>query len=451
MNVAQPMSREPAGSLVRPNGRRAVDDRAPGLLARRWTERVLLAPVGVLLICGLAALERSEAGAPDGIWGYAVMFGCFFIAAHLALVVTAPTADELLLPIAAMLSAVGLLFVARLEPSFAAKQVVLFGLGAGAMIVVLVALPDPRVLRSYKYLAAAVGLALMLITAVAGREINGSRLWLGFGSFLFQVTEAMKVLLVIFLAGYLADRRVLLATVTRRWRSMRVPTLPYLAPLGLIWILTLLILIWQRDLGAVLLLAGVTVIMLYAATGRSAFVFAGLALVVANVYLSYHAFDYVRGRVDVWLHPLSDVTGQGYQIAQSLYALAHGGILGAGIGSGFPEYIPAVHTDFVFAAIGEELGAAGAFGVLALYILLVARGLRITLVQPTDFGMLLALGLTSILGLQSLVIVAGNLALIPITGITLPFISYGGSSILANFVMLALLLRLSAGAPHTRG
>jgi cell division protein FtsW len=354
----------------------------------------------------------------------------------------------LLLPIVAMLSAVGLIFVARLEPSFAERQTIWYALGVGALVGVLVFLPDPRVLRSYKYLAASAGLGLMVVTAIAGREINGSRLWLGVGGFNFQVTEAMKVLLIVFLAGYLADRRLVLASVTRRWRTFRVPTLPYLIPLGVIWVLTFLVLIWQRDLGAVLLLGGVTLLLLYTATGRLSFVLLGVVLVILNVFVAYRLFDYVRGRIDVWLEPLSQSEGQGYQMAQALYALAHGGVLGAGLGSGFPGYIPAVHTDFVFAAVAEELGVAGAFGLLALYILLAARGLRISLLQLTDFGTLLALGCTGILALQCLVIVAGNLALIPITGITLPFVSYGGSSILANFVMLGLLLRLSAMAPR---
>ena len=420
------------------------------LLTRRWTERLLLLPVGALLAAGVVALERSETGAPVDLRLYAAVFAGALVLAHLAVTLITPDADQLLLPVTAMLCAVGLLFVARLEPAFATKQVTWYGIGVGALVAVLIFLPDPQVLRAYKYLAASVGLGLMLVTAVAGREVNGSRLWLGAGGFSFQVTEAMKVLLVIFLAGYLADRRMLLAAVTRRWRTFRVPALPYLIPLGVIWALTFLVLIWQRDLGAVLLLAGVTLLMLYAATKRAGFVLLGVVLVVLNVFLAYHQFDYVRGRIDVWLHPLSQTEGAGYQMAQALYALAHGGVLGAGIGRGFPEYIPAVHTDFVFAAIGEELGAAGAFGVLGLYILLVARGLRITLLQLTDFGTLLALGCTGILALQCLVIIAGNLALIPITGITLPFVSYGGSSILANFVMLAILLRLSAMAPRGR-
>jgi cell division protein FtsW (lipid II flippase) len=416
-------------------------------LAGRWRERLLLLPSVGVLAAGFAALERSETGAPPDVWRSVIAFAAIFLVAQVAVSLLAPSADRLILPLTAMLCAVGLLFVARLEPDYTQRQLMWYGLGVGVLVVVLAGLPDPRLLRSYKYIAAFVGLGLMVVTAAVGKEINGSRLWLGVGGYVFQVTEAMKVLLVIFLAGYLADRRLLLAATTRRWRSFRVPTLPYLVPLGVIWVLTFLILIWQRDLGAVMLLAGVTLLLLYVATNRGGFVALGVVAVVVNVFVAYHTFGYVHSRVDIWLHPLSDQEGSGYQIAQALYALAHGGLLGTGIGSGFPEYIPAVHTDFVFAAIGEELGAAGTFALLGLYILLIARGLRITLLQPTDFGTLLALGLTGILALQCLVIVAGNLALIPITGITLPFVSYGGSSILANFVMLALLLRLSAGAP----
>jgi cell division protein FtsW (lipid II flippase) len=419
------------------------------LFTRRWTERLLLLPSVALLGLGMVALANSESPAPPNMLTLGVAFMATLLVAHVAVTLVTPHADQVLLPLTAMLASVGLIFVMRLEPDFASKQVAWIGLGVGAMVFMLVLLPDARVLRRYKYLAATVGLGLMVVTAIVGKEINGSRLWLGVGSFNFQVTEAMKVLLVIFLAGYLADRRVLLAGLTRRWRAFQVPTLPYLIPLGVIWVLTFLVLIWQRDLGAVMLLAGVTLLLLYAATGRSGFVFIGVALVVVNVIVAYQYFDYVHGRVDVWLHPLSQDQGQGYQIAQALYAFGHGGLLGTGIGQGFPEYIPAVHTDFVFAAIGEELGATGAFGVIALYVLFVARGLQIALRQPTDFGTLLALGCTGILGIQSLVIVAGNLALIPITGITLPFISYGGSSILANFVMLALLLRLSAVGRRT--
>ena len=233
----------------------------------------------------------------------------------------------------------------------------------------------------------------------------------------------------------------------RRWRNVRLPTLPYLLPLGIVWVLTFLVLIWQRDLGATLLLAGVTLLMLYIASGRPSFVLFGVVLVVVDVYVAYQLFGYVRERIDVWLHPLAYADGPGYQMVQALYALAHGSVVGAGIGRGLPTYIPAVHTDFVYAAIVEELGLAGAFAVVLLYLLFIYRGLMVAVQQTTDFTRLLAAGCTLVIAIQSLVIMAGNTGLAPLTGITLPFVSYGGSSLLMNYVILALLLRLSARRP----
>ncbi len=413
-------------------------------LTGRWTERGLLLLVGLAMLTAIAALTRARPSLPANAWMITLVFLVLLVIAHAVLVVMLPQSDQTLLPMAAMLSAFGVVFVLRLAPDQAARQLVWHGLGLALLALALPLLGDIHRLRNYKYIAAALGLGLMLVTAAVGQELNGSRLWLGVGGFAFQVTEAMKVLLVVFLAGYLADRRLLLRASGRRWGGVRMPTLPYLLPLGVIWLLTFLVLIWQRDLGATLLLAGVTLLLLYVASGRLSFIIAGVALVVVDVYAAYHLFGYVRSRVDVWLHPFASANGDGYQMAQALYALAHGSVLGAGLGRGFPNYIPAVHTDFVFAAIAEELGMVGAFGVIALYMLLVLRGLRVALNQPTDFATLLAFGCTAILALQALVIIAGNLALIPITGITLPFVSYGGSSILINYLILAILLRLSA-------
>lgn len=410
----------------------------------RWTEFTLLAMAGVTMLIGMAALDRARPVAAVNTSLVGALFVVGLVVAHGAMLALAPRADQTVLPLAAMLSAIGLLYVARLEPELASRQLIWNGLGLLVLVIALPLLGNVQWLSGYKYLAAVAGLALMLVTAAVGREINGSRLWLGAGPFYFQVTEAMKLLLVVFLAGYLADRRLLLRASGREWRGVRLPTLPYLIPLGVVWLLTFLVLIWQRDLGATLLLAGVTLLLLYVATGRLWLIFAGVALVVIDVFVAYHLFGYVQNRVDVWLHPFSQADAGGYQIAQSLYAVADGSVLGAGIGRGFPTYIPAVHTDFVFAAITEELGMAGGFGVVALYLLLVFRGLGVAVRQPTDFTTLLALGCTAILALQSLVIIAGNLALIPITGITLPFISYGGSSILVNYLLIAILIRLSA-------
>jgi cell division protein FtsW (lipid II flippase) len=204
---------------------------------------------------------------------------------------------------------------------------------------------------------------------------------------------------------------------------------------------------WQHDLGAMLLLLTVTLLMLYVATSRWAFVVAGVCILLLNLWVAYHTFGYVHTRIDLWMHPLTRVHGAGYQIAQSVYAFAGGGVLGTGLGRGFPEFIPVVQTDFVFAAIGEELGTAGALSLLAIYVVIAFRGLRIGVRQPADFGMLLAVGVTAILCVQAAVIVAGDLALVPITGITLPFVSYGGSSIIINFVLLGILLRLSTSRP----
>jgi cell division protein FtsW (lipid II flippase) len=413
------------------------------LLRVRWTERWLLLLTAMCLLLGVAALEQGRPATPDNAMALAVSFIGAMVGVHVAVCAIAPRAEQTLLPMAAMLAAFGLVFVMRLEPDLAAKQLLWNGLGMALLTLALPILADVQRLRNYKYLAAALGLGLMLVTAAAGKEINGSRLWLGAGGFYFQVTEAMKVLLVVFLAGYLADRRLLLSASGRHWRGVNLPTLPYLLPMGVIWVLTFLVLIWQRDLGATLLLAGVTLLLLYVASGKLSFVIAGVVLVVVDVFVAYHLFGYVHERVDIWLHPFSRAEGSGYQIAQALYAFSHGSVLGAGLGRGFPDYIPAVHTDFVFAAISEELGMVGAFGVIGLYMLLVFAGLRISLTQPTDFGTLLALGCTLVLALQSLVIIAGNLAMIPITGITLPFISYGGSSLLVNYLIIAILLRLS--------
>ena len=423
------------------------------VLGRRFAELLLLALVFACLALALVSLAGAMPAAKGSVVTVAAAFCGLFLAGHVALVVLCPDADQTLYPIAALLAALGVVFALRFDansPGLAMKQLVWLALGIALMAATAGFLRRPAVLRRYQYLAAAVGVGLMAVTAVAGRQINGSRLWLGFGGYYFQVTEALKLLLIVFLAGYLADRRFMLAATSTRWRRFRVPTLPYLVPLALIWGVTLALMAWQHDLGAMMLLMIVTLIMLYVATARLSFVIAGALIVLANLWLAYHLFGYVRVRIDLWLHPLTRVHDQGYQIAQALYAFANGGVLGTGLGRGFPEYIPAVRTDFVFAAIGEELGIAGVLAVLALFLLFAMRGLRIALRQPADFGMLLAGGITAIFVVQALVIMAGNLALIPITGVTLPWVSYGGSSILINFVLLGLLLRLSAARPSER-
>lgn len=417
------------------------------ILVRRRAELLLLLLCEAFLVLGLFSLHVTQHYPASSITTLVAGFGALLLADHAGLLLLAPESDELLLPLTALLSALGLVFVARLRPELANRQLIWLAIGSALLLVSLPLLSSYARLRDYQYLAAFSGIGLMLFTALFGREINGSRLWLGFGGFYFQSTEAMKLLLVFFLAGYLADRRLLFSRVSRRWRAFRVPTLPLLIPLGMIWALTLAIMAWQHDLGAMMLLMAVTLLLLYVATDRPLFVIDGLLIMVLNLFLAYHLFAYARLRIDLWLHPLSRVHAAGYQEAQALYAIANGGALGAGLGRGFPGYIPAVYTDFIFAAIGEELGLAGAFAVVAIFLLYSFRGLHISLRQPTDYGTLLALGCTAIFAFQSIIIMAGNLGLIPITGITLPFVSYGGSSIAVNFVLLAILLRLSNARP----
>jgi cell division protein FtsW (lipid II flippase) len=420
------------------------------VLARRRTELLLLGLPIAFLALALVALADAMPETRAAAATVTIVFALLFVGGHAALAVLCPEADETLLPVVAMLSAIGIAFAMRLDggaTALARKQLIWLALGLVLMAATVGLLRQYTLLRRYKYLAAVCGLGLMAVTAVGGRQINGSRLWLGAGGYYFQVTEALKLLLIIFLAGYLADKRYMLAAATTRWRRFHVPTLPYLLPLAVIWGLTLALMAWQHDLGAMLLLMAVTLLMLYVATARRSFMLAGAVLVVLNLWIAYHVFGYVRVRIDLWLHPLTRVHDQGYQVAQALYAFAGGGVLGTGIGRGFPTYIPVVQTDFIYAAIGEELGAAGALAILGIYLVLALRGLRIGVRQPADFGTLLAVGVTAILALQALIIVAGNLALVPITGITLPWVSYGGSSVVVNFVLLGLLLRLSTSRP----
>lgn len=415
-----------------------------GILRRRSAERLLLLLALASYGSGLATLALTGAGpAASRLALSAALFAGLVLALHLALTFFAAEADQFLLPLAVALSGLGLLEVTRLAPELAMQQLVWIGLGAMLLVAATFGLRDLGRLQRYKYTAALLGIGLMLVTAAVGREVQGARLWLQVGSIRFQPTELMKVLLVIFLAGYLAEKRELLAFVGRRVLGVRLPPLAYLAPLLLLFGLSLLITILQRDLGATLLLVGIAVVMLYASTGRVVYLVGGALLGLVNGLVGYLLFGYVRARVEVWLNPWADPLGQGYQAIQALLAIAAGGILGRGLGLGSPDLIPAVHTDFVFAAVAEELGLAGALALLGLYACLIVTALRLGLEARETFARLLAVGFATMLGIQTLIITGGTLRLIPLTGITLPFVSYGGSSLVMNFLVVGLLLRLS--------
>ncbi len=420
-------------------------------LAARPTELGLLLVAVAIFLVGRETLAIEGAESQQAVWLAAGALAALYLVAHFWLAMAGVTGDEILLPCAAALCSLSLCLVLRLQPDDYYRQFLWVALG----IVLVTAIAGSRLelwwLSRYKYTFAAAAFALLLATALFGRQVNGARLWIGIGPLQFQSTEVMKLALVIFIAGYLEEKRELLMLGDYRFGLLRLPPIQYLGPLGVLWIASLLSLLWQRDLGGTLLLLGVALAMLYAGTGKRSYIVGGLILFALNVLVTYHFFGYVRSRVDVWLDPWAYASDRGYQIVQALYAVSSGGILGAGLGQGMPRFIPEVHTDFVYAAVAEELGLVGAVAVLLIFLILVFRGLRIALTCPGRFEQLLAIGFACLLGLQCLVIVAGNLEVIPLTGITLPFVSYGGSSLVVNFVIVGMLLRLSDEGPRARG
>ena len=413
----------------------------------------LVLSVGAYVIVGLAADNEVPAGSA----GYGATLAALFIGGHLVLRWRAPQADPILLPGAALLNGLGLVMVRRLDYAEAGSrgfraeapaQALWTVLGVAVFCLVVVVIHDHRVLDRYRYTWLLVGITLLILPRlpVIGREINGARLWIRLGPFSGQPAEAAKIALVVFLAAYLAERKELLATATYRAGPFLVPEIKYFMPLLSAWAVSLFVLFFEKDLGSSLLFFGVFVALLYVATGRFSYVVAGLVMFLTGAVLAYNLFAHVQVRVATWLDPWRYYASRGYQLAQGLFAMATGGILGQGWNQGRPDLIPFASTDFIFAAFGEELGLLGVTAMLLVYLLMVFRGLRIALAAADDFGKLLALGLVVSFGLQVFVIVGGVTRLIPLTGITLPFVSFGGSSLLANYALVALLCRISSEA-----
>ena len=427
----------------------------------------LLLAVGAILAVGSLSLGLTRTGRlgfadAAGFAGYVAVLAL----AHLALTLSGRRVDEILLPVMGLLGGIGLLLMERLPQGTVQQHIGDLTLGLGTLqlgwlsvsIAVAVSLAifvrSERWLRLYRYTWAAAGLALLALTFAFGRDLNGSRLGLSIGPIGFQPSELLKVILVVFFAAYLAENRVLLANARRRLAGpLTIPPLPYLLPALAMLGLALGIVVIEKDLGAALLFYVVFLGLYFAATGSRTDVALGLLLFAVGCVVLYQLFGVVRERVDIWLNPWSDPLGNGFQVIQALHAFARGGILGTGLGAGLPLIsghlpIPAVHTDFPFAALGEELGMAGVMGLLGCYLVLVTRGFRIAASAPDDFRALLCAGLALVIGSQAAIIAAGNLKLIPLTGITLPFISYGGSSLLANGVVVGLLLAFSDRGPE---
>jgi cell division protein FtsW (lipid II flippase) len=344
-----------------------------------------------------------------------------------------------------MLSALGLLMTLRLRPDLALRQAIWVVIGLLGLIVGAALVSRADWLRRYRYSIAAAGLLLTAATLVFGVDPNGSgaRLWFSLAGVSFQPVEVLKLLIVVALAGYLHEHGEVLRFATLRLGPLRLPPLAYIAPLLLMLVATELLLVVQRDLGAGLFVSLIFILMVYLASGRLSLLAIGMAGLLGSAWLAHQLFEHVQRRTFIWLDPWSDASGAGYQIVQGLIALANGGLLGAGLAQGSPELVPAVHTDFVIVAIGEELGLAGTLAVIALYGVLVHRGYRIALRSPAPYGQLLTAGLTTAVALQTLIILGGTLRLLPLTGITLPWISYGGSALVANFVATGMLLGCS--------
>ncbi|MCC6617404.1 MAG: FtsW/RodA/SpoVE family cell cycle protein [Chloroflexi bacterium] len=430
-------------------------------IAWRGAELRLLVPILLVAPLGFIVTNIALTGTlAAGPLGLALGYGVVILVVHVVLVLARHRGDQLLLPAAWVTGAIGLVALNRLpqdlagtsalgfDLGMAATQLLWFGIGAVAMLVIAIGLRDDGLLRHYKYSWAAIGIGLLLATMLFGYEVNGARLWINLGPVGFQPGELLKIVLVIFIAGYLAETRTVLASARMRIGFLSIPPLPYLLPMLALFGIVMLVVVRLNDLGTALLFFGTFLTMLFVATGRRSYVLIGLILFVAGSFVAYELFDHVAARIDVWLDPFADPLGAGYQQVRALYALGRGGLFGQGLGQGLVTLggsttIPYVHTDFIFTAIAEELGLIGSLALLAFVAVIVFRGLRIAALARDDFSALLATGLTVSLGLQALIIVGGNTKLFPLTGITLPFVSYGGSSILVSFIMLGLLLSIS--------
>ncbi|WP_232050909.1 FtsW/RodA/SpoVE family cell cycle protein [Arabiibacter massiliensis] len=413
-------------------------------MTRRNIELVLLcvaAPLVALLFAMLAinegqALNVNTLGVPAGIFGA-------FVIAHLAARKFAPGADPALLPIAFALSGIGIAFVTRLAPDLAVNQLLWLFVGVACMILVLVMFRNLDKVANYKYTLMIVGFLLLLSPLIPGlgQEIYGSRIWLGIGKFSFQPGEIAKIVIVLFLAGYLAQNRELLSVFTWRVGPFNLPDVRTLLPLILMWGVALVIVVFEKDLGSALVFFFVFLIMLYIATGKKFYLVIGLGLIAIGAVGAFLAFDHVQVRVNTWLDPFADAQNTGYQLTQAIYSIADGDLFGVGLGRGLAEQIPVVESDFIFADIAEEVGLLGAAGVLLLFLCFAIRGFVTAARAKSDVSSFVAVGLTSIVVLQAFIIVGGITRVIPLTGITLPFISQGGSSLLASFIIVGFLLR----------
>ncbi|MEI7914234.1 MAG: FtsW/RodA/SpoVE family cell cycle protein [Mycobacteriaceae bacterium] len=431
---------------------------APVLPTRRNAELGLIG--FATLITGVALLiveANQDQGLSWDLVSYTLVFGTLFICAHLAVRRFAPYADPVLLPVVALLNGLGLVLIHRLDlvpgaptdgPG-AGQQMLWTLVGVAGFAAVIILLTDHRLLARYDYVCGLAGLILLAIPALLPTslsETSGAKIWIRLPGFSIQPAEFSKILLLIFFAGVLVSKRSLFTSVGTHFLGMDLPRPRDLAPLLAAWIISIAVMVFEKDLGTSLLLYASFLVMVYIATERISWVVIGLTLFGAGSVVAYHLFGHVRGRVQTWLDPFADPEGAGYQMVQSQFSFATGGIFGTGLGNGQPDTVPAASTDFITAVVGEELGLVGLAGVLLLYTIVVVRGLRTAIAVRDSFGKLLAAGLASTLAIQLFIVVGGVTGLIPLTGLTTPWMSYGGSSLVANYVLLAILVKISHAA-----
>lgn len=431
----------------------------------RGIELVLLAFAAALVTGALVLVEANqEQQLTRSLLYIGLAYLGLFTVAHLAVRRWAPYADPLILPCVALLNGLGLVMIHRLDlatseaaaaagkdipPDLATRQVLWTAVGLVFFIAVLWAVQDHRVLSRYAYTAGFIGiiaLALPGLLPSSISEVNGAKLWIRIGPVGIQPGEFAKILLIVFFAAFLVQKRELFTTAGKRFLGMELPRPRDLAPLLVAWALSVGVLVLERDLGTSLLFFGILLVLLYAATERVSWMLIGLAFFVVGCVIAYQLFNHVRVRVQVWLDPFSDFSGGGYQIGQALFGMGTGGVGGTGLGAGKPDLVPFAESDFMLSSLGEELGLIGLAAILVVYLVLITRGLRSALAVRDSFGKLLATGLAFAIALQCFVVIGGVSKLIPLTGLTLPFIAYGGSSLVANYALVALLLRVSNGA-----
>ncbi len=427
-------------------------------MSARNRELLGLIPVAGLLIAGFAAVFSVRSAQLDNT---SLIFGAYFfaicLAAHIFLRIRLPNADPYLFPLVALLAAIGLVMLYRIDATLARDQANWFVVGLVLFVLTITFLKDYHVLERYRYLIVVGGLILLLLPRVPGigAQVNGAYLGVKLGPLAFQPAEFGKLAIVIFLASYLREHREVLVVGAKRFAGITFPPLKHLGPMLVVWGAAMLMLVFIRDLGSSLMFFGAFLALIYTATNRISFVIIGMAMFLLGAWFFASTVGHVGDRVDIWLDPYQDANGNGYQVLQSMFAQADGGLFGKGLGESLlwapgvthqtveNTLIPQVQTDFIYALIVNELGLFGGCGVITIYALIAARGFKIASIARDGFSKLLAAGLTAVFALQAFVIIGGVIRVIPLTGVTLPLISYGGSSVIANMVLIALLLLVS--------